>query len=48
MLGANILIVWGTVLILRRYARIERIRIAEERPVARAVETDMNEFVGQE
>ena len=48
MLAANILIVWGTVLILRRYARIERIRIAEERPVARAVETDMNEFVGQE
>lgn len=48
MLAANLLIVWGTVLILRRYARIERIRIAEERPVARAVETDMNEFVGQE
>jgi NADH-quinone oxidoreductase subunit H len=48
MLAANLLIVWGTVLILRRYARIERIRIAEERPVARAPEADMNELVGQE
>jgi len=48
MLAANLLIVWGTILILRRYARIERIRIAKERPVARALETDMNEFVGQE
>jgi len=48
MLAANLLIVWGTVLILRRYARAERVRIAEERPVARAPETDMNELVGQE
>ena len=48
MLAANLLIVWGTVLILRRYARTERIRIAEERPVARAPEADMNELVGQE
>ena len=48
MLGANLLIVWGTVLILRRYARTERIRIAEERPVAVPPETDKNELVGQE
>jgi NADH-quinone oxidoreductase subunit H len=48
MLAANLLIVWGTVLILRRYARTERVRIAEERPVARPPEADMNELVGQE
>ncbi len=48
MLGANLLIVWGTMMILRRYARIERVRIAEERPVARAPESDNNELVGQE
>jgi len=48
ILGANLLIVWGTVLILRRYARTERIRIAEERPVAVPPETDVNELVGQE
>jgi NADH-quinone oxidoreductase subunit H len=48
MLAANLLIVWGTILILRRYARIERVRIADERPVARAPEADMNELVGQE
>jgi NADH-quinone oxidoreductase subunit H len=48
MLAANLLIVWGTVLILRRYARTERVRIAEERPVARTPEADMNELVGQE
>lgn len=48
MLGANLLIVWGTVLILRRYAQIERVRIAEERPVAKAPEAEMGELVGQE
>ena len=48
MLGANVLIVWGTILILRRYARMERLRVAEERPVARAPEADLNELVGQE
>ncbi|MBK5106635.1 MAG: NADH-quinone oxidoreductase subunit NuoH [Anaerolineales bacterium] len=48
MLGANLLIVWGTMLILRRYARIERVRIAEERPVAVPPETEMKELVGQE
>jgi NADH-quinone oxidoreductase subunit H len=48
MLGANLLIVWGTVLILRRYAQIERVRIAEERPEARAPEAEMGELLGQE
>ena len=48
MLGANLLIVWGTMLILRRYARTERVRIAEERPVAVPPETEMKELVGQE
>jgi NADH-quinone oxidoreductase subunit H len=48
MLGANLLIVWGTMMILRRYARTERVRISEERPVARAPESDNNELVGQE
>ena len=48
MLGANLLIVWGTMLILRRYARIERVRIAEERPVAVPPETEMKDLVGQE
>jgi NADH-quinone oxidoreductase subunit H len=48
MLGANLLIVWGTVLILRRYAQIERVHIAEERPEARAPEAEMGELVGQE
>lgn len=48
MLAANLVIVWGTVLILRRYARTERVRIAQERPVARAPEADVNELVGQE
>jgi len=48
MLGANLLIVWGTILILRRYARVERVRIAEERPVAVPPETEMKDLVGQE
>jgi NADH-quinone oxidoreductase subunit H len=48
MLGANLLIVWGTLLILRRYARAERIRIGEERPVAMSPEKDLKELVGQE
>jgi NADH-quinone oxidoreductase subunit H len=48
MLGANLLIVWGTLLILRKYARTERIRIGEERPVAVSPETDVKELVGQE
>ena len=48
MLAANLAIVWATVLILRRYARFERKRIGEERPVAVSPTTERNEFVGQE
>jgi NADH-quinone oxidoreductase subunit H len=48
MLGANLVIVWGAVLVLRTYARFERKRIGEERPVAISPETDLNELVGQE
>ncbi|UCF27825.1 MAG: NADH-quinone oxidoreductase subunit NuoH [Chloroflexota bacterium] len=48
MLGANLLIVWGTVIILRTYARVERKRVGEERAVAIAPESDLAELVGQE
>jgi NADH-quinone oxidoreductase subunit H len=48
MLGANLLIVLGTVLILKRYAHTERKRIGEERPTAVPPETEMKERVVQE
>lgn len=48
LLGANLVIVWATVLILRAYARLERKRIGEERPVAITPEADLNELIGQE
>lgn len=48
MLGANLMIVWATVLILRTYARVERKRIGEERPVAVPPDTESSELVGQE
>ena len=48
MLGANLLIVWATVIILRTHARVERKRVGEERAVAIAPESDLNELVGQE
>jgi NADH-quinone oxidoreductase subunit H len=48
MLGANLVIVWATVLILRTYARVERKRIGEERSVAISPDTELNELVGQE
>ncbi|UCD43260.1 MAG: NADH-quinone oxidoreductase subunit NuoH [Chloroflexota bacterium] len=48
MLGANLLIVWGTVIILRTYARVERKRVGEERAVAIAPESDLADLVGQE
>ena len=48
MLGANLLIVWATVIILRTFARMERKRVGEERAVAIAPESDLNELVGQE
>lgn len=34
MLAANVFVIWITVLLLRRYARSERRRVAEPRPVA--------------
>jgi NADH-quinone oxidoreductase subunit H len=48
LLGSNLLIAWAVVMILRVYARIERKRIGEERPVAVAPETELNGLVGQE
>ena len=42
MLGANLVIAWATVMILRVYARVERKRIGEERPVAVAPEAELN------
>jgi NADH-quinone oxidoreductase subunit H len=48
MLGANLLIVWGTLIILRTYARVERKRVGEEREVAIAPESDLADLVGQE
>jgi len=48
MLGANLVIVWATVLILRTYARVERKRIGEERLVAVPPDTESSELVRQE
>ena len=42
MLGANLVIAWATVMILRVYARVERKRIGEERPVAGPPEAELN------
>ena len=42
MLGANLVIAWATVMILRVYAGVERKRIGEERPVAVAAEAELN------
>ncbi len=44
-LAANGLIVWVTVLILRKYARGERQRVAEPRPIAVAPEPPVVENV---
>jgi NADH-quinone oxidoreductase subunit H len=46
-LGANLLIAWGTVQVLRVYARRERLNF-EERPVAIPPLADLKEPVGQE
>lgn len=48
MLGANLMLVLATVLILRVYGRIERQRISEERPVAISPEAEPTELVVQE
>ena len=48
LLGSNLVIAWAVVMILRVYARVERKRIGEERPVAVAPEAEPNGLVGQE
>jgi hypothetical protein len=48
ILGANLVIAFVTVAILRVYGRMERKRIAEERPVAVSPDTEIKELVGQE
>ena len=48
MLAANLVIVWVTVLILRAYARLERKRIGDERPVAISPDKEKSELVVQE
>jgi NADH-quinone oxidoreductase subunit H len=48
MLGANLIIVWVAVIVLRVYARFDRKRVGEERAVAISPETDLNELVAQE
>jgi len=47
-LAANLIIAWGTVQLLRTYARFERKRVAEVRPVAVAPEADYKELIVQE
>ena len=44
----NILIAWGTVQILRTYARRERVRVGEVRPVATAPKAEHQELAVQE
>ena len=48
LLGSNLVIAWAVVMFLRVYARVERKRIGEERPVAVAPEAEPNGLVGQE
>ena len=48
LLGSNLLIAWAVVMILRVYARVERKRIGEERPVAVSPEAELDGIVGQE
>lgn len=42
MLGVNVLILWGFLTILRGYARVERRRVGEPRPVARPELADIS------
>lgn len=48
MLGANVVIALVTVQLLRTFARIQRQRFSEARPVAIAPEADFKELVAQE
>jgi hypothetical protein len=47
-LAANLVVALATVQILRRYARLERKRVTEARPVAMAPQPEMTEVVIQE
>ncbi len=42
-LGMNLIIIWGTIEILRRSARKERQRVTEPRPVAMAPNTPVSD-----
>ena len=48
MLAANVIIALVMVLGLRSYARLERKRFSEDRPVAIAPEADFKELIVQE
>jgi NADH-quinone oxidoreductase subunit H len=48
MLAANLVIAWLTIMVLRRYARTERQKVAELKPVATPPATTLEETLGQE
>jgi NADH-quinone oxidoreductase subunit H len=48
MLAANLVIAWLTIMVLRRYARTERQKVAELKPVATPPATTLEESLGQE
>ena len=48
MLAANIIVAWLTILVLRRYARTERRKVAELKPIATPPAPTLEESLGQE
>ena len=48
LLAANLVIVWLTLVVLRRYARTERQKVAEVQPIATPPVAALNESLGQE
>jgi NADH-quinone oxidoreductase subunit H len=48
MLAANIVVAWLTILVLRRYARTERRKVAELKPIATPPAPALEESLGQE
>ena len=48
MLAANIIVAWLTILVLRRYARTERRKVAELKPIATPPAPALEESLGQE
>jgi len=48
LLAANLVIVWLTIVILRRYARTERQKVAEVQPIATPPVAALEESLGQE